>query len=235
MKAEPAEGVEERRAEEMLQSIFDCDQKCAMLFELSGEPTGGAPSGISPLVARKNLMQLLTRQNLDTNSVMADNPLPAYSAKHLDVLLMTTNFFKLIPQKEPGFFVSDARRALVPRANNRFLTLSPEACQCLKQKVLQPYFLSNQTKLHFDKAEPEQRGQAPNLHSIMDVIKVFMLQNVNELTVYFQSTEAISRKQRTRQNSVHADARARIGRRPPRRKSHSSLSAGANDRMLGDI
>ena len=65
--------------------------------------------------------------------------------------------------------------------------------QLLEQPVLEPYIISNRTRIHF------KRDQA-RLQSLLDIIEIFINENKTELTLYFQATE---NRRATRKQSKH--------------------------------
>ena len=46
----------------------------------------------------------------------------------------------------------------------------------MEQKVLEPYFISNQTKLHF-----KDSGQRSQKQSLLDIIRVYKCENLDNL------------------------------------------------------
>ena len=62
----------------------------------------------------------------------------------------------------------------------------------------------------------------------MDVIKIFMNEHLNELTLFLQTMEPTNRTYLFRKNSM-PKKKEDLRKRPPRRKSHSSISVSKTD------
>ena len=110
---------------EVLQSVFDNYFTSSIIFQLNEDlSTNRGSNDISPLLVKKNLMQLLNRQNIETKQLSMQEQVPTYSAKQIDVLMITTNFFRNLPQKNHSNFFSDAHETLIQNQNNPLKRLS---------------------------------------------------------------------------------------------------------------
>ena len=108
----------------------------------------------------------------------------------LEVLLITKDFFKSVPNLISPAGTLDA---------SSLLSVSRECCNSLggyefnndgkvvmEQKVLEPYYISNRTKLHFKGSEGSK------MQSLLDMVRVFKKQNLEPLSLFFKSVQTTS-------------------------------------------
>lgn len=102
----------------------------------------------------------------------------------LKVLKITSQFFDNIPKNEYSPRDQQKKSQMIKKLDSLY-SFSENQQKLLDQKAFQPYFLNNQTKLHFKQniSTPES---AP-LVSLMDVIAIYNNQSLNELNLYFRS------------------------------------------------
>ena len=135
----------------LINEVFSCAAKSSFIFRFSLE------SLTSPEKSKKKV-----------------------AASDLEVLLISEGFFEEVPNLINDLQICETNQLLKP-LNDEYKAFTSKSKELLEQPVLEPYIISNRTKIHF-------KNDQAKMQSLLDIIEIFRKENRTELTLYFKST-----------------------------------------------